>query len=109
MKKVYVRPVASSVAFAVNENIATSASQILNGVVSYVQAVEDCNKIINSTSIETGLAPGVTSIEIVLENLRNQMSTLTGSALEELAAILAAIEKAYHENGEAANFNCANA
>lgn len=90
MKKIYVKPEAMTVAFAVNENIATSGfyTEDLDGVVSYKQQEEGCNDILNGTSIETGLEDGNYDINDVMDSLANRIQAGGGSALEELKAIL---------------------
>lgn len=71
MKKFYVKPVATNVAFVVNENIATSKSpdETLYGFGSYNNAGDNCNEFFNSTQIKTYLQPGETSILQALKNV----------------------------------------
>ena len=75
MRKIYVKPVANSVAFVVNENIATSntSKDDIHGIVgslSYDQVERGvCNDVINSTQIPTGLPEGVYDSELVFPNL----------------------------------------
>jgi hypothetical protein len=91
MKKIYVKPEAMTVAFAVNENIATSGfyTEDLEGVVTYKQDEVGCNDILNGTNIETGLPDGETDINLVMVHLEQMISQTTNqSALEELWAIL---------------------
>jgi hypothetical protein len=53
MKKIYVKPEAFSVAFAVNENIATSGdistTDSSDGFVKYIQNGDNCNKLLSNT------------------------------------------------------------
>lgn len=64
MKKFYVKPAATNVAFVVNENIATSRGfhEELTGMGSFNNAGDNCNEVFNSTQIPTGLAPGEDNI-----------------------------------------------
>ena len=52
MKKFYVKPVATNIAFVVNENIATSRNPdtSLTGFGSYANAGDNCNEFFNSAS-----------------------------------------------------------
>lgn len=72
MKKFYVKPVATNIAFVVNENIATSGNPdtSLTGFGSYTNAGDNCNELFNSTQIKTYLKPGETSILIAFANLQ---------------------------------------
>ncbi len=58
MKKLYVKPVAMNVVYAVNENISLSGIFVDPGKLSFNHAVADCNKYLNHTTIETGLPDG---------------------------------------------------
>lgn len=91
MKKIYVKPEAMTVTFAVNENIATSGfyTEDLEGVVTYKQDEVGCNDILNGTHIETGLPDGETDIKKVMEYLEQTISHTTNeSALKELWDVL---------------------
>jgi hypothetical protein len=91
MKKIYVKPEAMTVAFAVNENIATSGfyTEAEDGVVTYKQDEVGCNDILNGTNIETGLPDGETDINMVMKHLEQMISQTTNqSALKELWAVL---------------------
>ena len=106
MKKTYVKPEAFSVAFAVNENIATSIfTESADGTITYVQSVEGCNKYINSTQISTGLKDGCTDITHVMEHLKDRLedANYIGSDLATLAALLAKLEA----TGQTNDFICA--
>ncbi len=72
MKKFYVKPVATNIAFVVNENIATSKNPdtSLTGFGSYANVVDNCNEFFNSTQIKTYLEPGQTSILLAFANLQ---------------------------------------
>jgi hypothetical protein len=91
MKKIYVKPEAMTVAFAVNENIATSGfyTEDLDGVVTYKQDEVGCNDILNGTNIETGLPDGETDINMVMKHLEQMINQTTNqSALAELWDVL---------------------
>jgi hypothetical protein len=72
MKKFYVKPVATNIAFVVNENIATSKNPdtSLTGLGSYANVVANCNEFFNSTQIKTYLEPGQTSILQAFANVQ---------------------------------------
>ena len=73
MKKLYVKPTASNVAYAVNENIALSLKYNIGdpGNITYINVERSlCNKEIANTGIPTGLIPGCTNIEHVMRNLK---------------------------------------
>jgi hypothetical protein len=72
MKKFYVKPVATNIAFVVNENIATSKNPgtSLTGFGSYANAGDNCNEFFNSTQIKTYLEPGQTSILQAFANVQ---------------------------------------
>ena len=76
MKKIYVKPEAFSVAFAVNENIAFSGEITMSSgtEVKYIQSYEGCNKFL-------------------METIGDRKDPIYGTDLLELAAILAKIEK----------------
>ena len=61
MKKIYVKPMATNVAFVVNENIASSVRVEGNpGITQLTQNDGDnCNKVFFDTGIATGLEEGV--------------------------------------------------
>lgn len=96
MKKSYVKPLATNVAFVVNENIAVSKmpDENLIGTGTYTNVSgKNCNEVFNSTQIQTGLQPGDTSLFAALGSLSG----------DELQAILATLKK--DENGRY-SFNC---
>ena len=73
MKKLYVKPTADSIAYAVNENIAISGDIVTGdpGDVGYQQTgMEQCNLYIANTGVATGVLPGVTNIQAVLTALK---------------------------------------
>jgi hypothetical protein len=72
MKKMYMKPLATNVAFVVNENIATSRNPdtSLTGFGSYANAGDNCNEFFNSTQIKTYLEPGQTSILQAFANVQ---------------------------------------
>ena len=60
MKKIYVKPMASNVAFVVNENIASSLGiENVTGTTQLDQNGENCNKVFYTTGIATNLPDGV--------------------------------------------------
>jgi hypothetical protein len=76
MKKLYMKPTASSVEYAVNENIAISTGLDMDNIlgapgdISYQNTDRSlCNKVIINTGVETGVLPGVTNIHQVLAAL----------------------------------------
>ena len=96
MKKSYVKPLATNVAFVVNENIAVSKMPDKNliGTGTYTNVSgKNCNKVFNSTQIQTGLQPGD-------NNLLTALDGLTG---DDLQAILNALK--IDETGKY-SFNC---
>ena len=93
MKKFYVKPVATNIAFVVNENIATSKNPdtSLTGFGSFSNVEDNCNDFFNSTQIPTGLKPGddniLTAMQYVaglengqqlLQEIMDRMNPLTG-------------------------------
>lgn len=95
MKKIYVKPEAFSVAFAVNENIAFSGEITMSSgtEVKYIQSYEGCNKILSNTGIATGLKEGCIEYQDMMEKIGERKDPIYGTDLLELAAILAKIEK----------------
>ncbi len=72
MKKFYVKPTATSVAYAVNENIAISGNPVAGDPsdIHYVNIERSlCNTVVANTGVETGILPGVTNINEVLAAL----------------------------------------
>lgn len=61
MKKIYVKPMATNVAFVVNENIASSVRVEGNPGTTKLNNIEgdNCNKVFFDTGIPTGLEDGV--------------------------------------------------
>ena len=70
MKKSYVKPMATNLAFALNENIATSGMDITGGHLKFnsepgLNEQGTCNKYFGNTMIPSGLAPDVTEMSLV--------------------------------------------
>jgi hypothetical protein len=103
MKKIYVKPEAFSVAFAVNENIAFSGDVTMSsgGEIKYIQSGEGCNKLLSNTGIATGLKEGCIEYQHMMEKITNRDDPVYGKDIHELAAILAKIEE------EKGDFVCA--
>lgn len=87
MKKFYVQPVATNVAFVVNENIAFSTkpdeSWIGEGTYDNV-APKTCNEVFNSTEIKTYLNPGETDIQLALANVAKFSPSDLDTIIEKL-------------------------
>lgn len=111
MKKIYVKPEAFSVAFAVNENIAISGqiTSSADGVITYVQAVEGCNKYINGTEISTGLREGCYDINHVMQHLQDRQNAgnMEDEDLVALGKMLEELQAAANATGGVPNFVCA--
>lgn len=91
MKKIYVKPEAFSVAFAVNENIAFSGwiTNTQTGAVLYMNhAGGNCNKFLSTTQIETGLKEGCIDFGHMLGHLANRPNEKYGNDLKALEALL---------------------
>ena len=105
MKKIYVKPQASSVAFAVNENIAFSGEITMSsgGEVKYIQSYDGCNKFLSNTGIATGLKEGCINYDHMMGHIMNRPdeSGVYKTDFDELVAIMKKIEK------ESGNFVCA--
>lgn len=103
MKKIYVKPQAFSVAFAVNENIAFSGgvTSSSGGEVKYIQSYDGCNKLLSNTGIATGLKEGCIDYKHMMGHIAVRVDPEHGTDLIELNKIL---EKLI-ENGE--DFVCA--
>jgi hypothetical protein len=91
MKKIYVKPEAFSVAFAVNENIAFSGDITMSsgGEIKYVQSGEGCNKFLSNTGIATGLKEGCIDYNHMMGHISLREDPKYGTDLKELDAILA--------------------
>jgi hypothetical protein len=91
MKKIYVKPEAFSVAFAVNENIAFSGDITMSsrGEVKYIQSGEGCNKLLSNTGIATGLKEGCIDYNHMMGHISLREDPKYGTDLKELDAILA--------------------
>jgi hypothetical protein len=95
MKKIYVKPEAFSVAFAVNENIAMSGDITMSsgGKIKYIQIGEGCNKFLSNTGIATGLKEGCIDYDHMMGHIAERKDPVYGTDLGELNAILAELEK----------------
>lgn len=91
MKKIYVKPEAFSVAFAVNENIAFSGDVTMSsgGKIKYIQTGEGCNKFLSNTGIATGLKDGCIDYDHMMAHIKDRKDPEFGTDLDELNAILA--------------------
>jgi hypothetical protein len=103
MKKIYVKPEAFSVAFAVNENIAFSGDITMSsgGEIKYVQSGEGCNKFLSNTGIATGLKEGCINYDHMIGHIKARPDEKFGTDFLELVEIMKKIEK------EQGNFVCA--
>lgn len=74
MKKIYVQPVASNVAFVVNENIATSGIifEGTSGSANFWATIDGCNDKFVGTDIETNLEDGDMSMLKAMESLSKE-------------------------------------
>ena len=74
MKKSYIKPVATSVAFVVNENIATSSFDFETslGNVKLWADWEGCNEKFPGVDIPTGLEPGNNNVVEAVKNLSKE-------------------------------------
>ena len=91
MKKIYVKPEAFSVAFAVNENIAFSGwiTNTEGGAVVYTNhAGGNCNKYLSTVGIETGLKEGCIDYDHMMGHLAARPNEKYGNDLEALMALL---------------------
>lgn len=93
MKKVYLKPVASTVAFVVNENIAISlpeGAESIPGSIHYINGdgTPNCNQILNSTEIRTGLEPGDYDFDKAMKYIEATISEYSGNQLLLLQSVL---------------------
>lgn len=85
MKKLYVKPTATNVAYAVNENIALSVGNMDTIVgdpsdITYINVDRSlCNKEVANTGIASGLIPGCTNIHHVLAKLQAAAKPFEGT------------------------------
>lgn len=105
MKKVYVKPEAFSVAFAVNENIAFSGvvTNSSGGMIKYIQVADGCNKLLSNTGIATGLKEGCIDYDHAMQHLMNREDPVYGTDFLELYAHLNKLKE------EGKDFVCAGA
>lgn len=73
MKKNYVKPVASNIAFVMNENIATSGYDVIEGHIKYTsddKLGDTCNKFFGNTFIpsELGQTLGLNSFDVLVQS-----------------------------------------
>lgn len=94
MKKIYVKPEAFSVAFAVNENIAFSGdvTNSSGGEIKYIQSGDGCNKMLSNTGIATGLKEGCLDYDHMMNHIMNREDPVYGTDFEELVGILEKLE-----------------
>lgn len=79
MKRNYMKPLASAVAFVVNENIASSFTDAEGtAYFSNGTGAKTCNKLINGTGIETGLTDGDFNIYTAFANIMKVVDELEG-------------------------------
>lgn len=91
MKKAYLKPQASAIAFVVNENIAASfGGESAEGTVYFTNSGGEagCNKMLHNTGIATNLEPGDNSIEKAMANIAGALEDYEGSQLAMLKEIL---------------------
>ena len=83
MKKIYVKPMATNVAFVVNENIASSLRVEGNpGITKLTQDYGDnCNKVFFDTGIPTNLKDGVFDFD-------KAYSQLDSATLAQILAVI---------------------
>jgi hypothetical protein len=105
MKKIYVKPEAFSVAFAVNENIAFSGvvTDSSGGMIKYIQSYEGCNKFLSNTGIATGLKEGCINYEHMMNHIIAREDAVYGTDFKELVSILNKLKE------EEKDFVCAGA
>lgn len=83
MKKNYVKPMATNLAFALNENIATSGFDVAEGHLKFnsepgLNSTNTCNTYFGNTMIPSGLDAGVTQMSFV-----DFVNTLMGIRISE--------------------------
>ncbi len=104
-KTMYIKPRASMLAFALQENIAASTGEEYctetAGALTFTHALPGCNDYLNSTRIDTGLCEGCFDIDHLMENLRNTVSS-GGEYANSAAELLHMLETMGPEG-----FNCA--
>ncbi len=104
-KKPYIQPRASTLAYALRENIAASTGESYctetAGALTFTHALPGCNDYLNSTRIDSGLCEGCFDIDHLLENLRN--TAASGGEYANGAAELLHILETMGPEG----FNCA--
>ncbi len=109
-RSAYIRPRARTLAYALRENIAASASvgtveesfcTETSGSLTFTHALPGCNDYLNSTRLDSGLCEGCYDIDHLLTNLRNAVSA-GGEYANGAAELLHLLETMGPEG-----FNCA--
>lgn len=90
--KNYMKPVASVVAFVVNENIAASITESVESFVYFANnnGMKDCNTYINGSSVPTGLPAGVFDLDLAMDNIDAAMKRgeIPADALDDMLSML---------------------
>ena len=88
MKKTYVKPVASNVVFAMNENIAASFGSSHVGLThNAVAQGESCNKhLANNTSVESGMIGSIENTSDLIAALVSIREQIGNDAFEAIIA-----------------------
>lgn len=90
--KNYMKPVASVVAFVVNENIAASFTESVESFVYFANnnGMKDCNTYINGSFVPTGLEPGVFDLALAMKNIEAAMAEgkIPADALDNMLSML---------------------
>jgi hypothetical protein len=85
MKKSYVKPVASNVVFAMNENIASSANVGHLGYVNHAGIMDGtCNKLLAFYNIDSQIVGGVENFEDLTNSLIDLRVAIGNDAFEEI-------------------------
>lgn len=88
MKKTYIKPIATNVAFAMNENIATSVSTN-TGHLGYVNdlMLDDgsCNQYLANTRVPSGIVGEITSYKELIGSLMNMYDIIGEEAFMDIA------------------------
>lgn len=85
MKKSYVKPVASNVVFAMNENIASSANVGHLGYVNHAGVMDGtCNQLLAFYNIESQIVGGVENFEDLTNSLLSLRYEIGNDAFEAI-------------------------
>ncbi len=112
MKKLYVKPTATNVAYAVNENIALSVGKPVAGDpsdITYINVDRSlCNKEVANTGIASGLIPGCTNIHHVMAKLQAAAKPFEGTPEYETTDFMKLwnIVEAMRKNETPEDFTC---